>query len=115
MFNGIFLKMSDKPRTQAGIFAAFFGIFLFVFFIFSTAFIVIHSNHEHDTDGHNGSCAACEYILTATANVFKQFHQPSVICAFIFACLFFAPYILKHISFQQIFHTPVTLKVRLND
>ncbi|MDR1196229.1 MAG: hypothetical protein LBL00_07130 [Endomicrobium sp.] len=107
--------MSEKKAPQFNFFAALFCIFFFVFLLFSTAFIVTHSNHEHDCDGCNGGCAECEYIMDAAVNFLKQFCQPLTVYAFIAACLFFAVFLSKIFSFNPVCATPVSLKVRLNN
>ena len=83
-------------------------------FLLSTAFISIKSNHAHDSNGINGSCATCCQISTAEA-LLKQFSTAIIFSSFIIKIYFFIPFLIKYITFRIRFFTPVTLKIRMNN
>ncbi|SHJ41159.1 hypothetical protein SAMN02745176_03490 [Lutispora thermophila DSM 19022] len=80
----------------------------------STAFILTHSNHQHDHEGPNGTCAMCIH-LTIAKNLLKQIFTATVTNLFSLVLCLFISYCLKPNTQYIGLFTLVSLKVRLDN
>jgi len=100
--------MSQKFTTLV-----FCAIFIAVLFL-STAYIITHTNHEHDLDGPDNSCATCLHLAFAENYIYQPFVHIAKNIVIIFIAFNFIS--RTCIAFSNvIFYTPVTLKVMLNN
>ena len=82
--------------------------------VFSAAYVVAHAAHHHDHDGPNGECAVC-LCVAAAEKIFKRLLDGAVaiFAAVVLVSLSFA--VLTRIFAHVRFHTPVALRVRMNN
>jgi len=104
---------NTKSRIVKNI-ALLIGICIIMTSFLSAAFILTCSNHEHDHEGPDGTCATCVHLAFAE-NLLKQFSTaiitnavPLVVCLFISFCL------KASVLYSGPF-TLVSLKVRLDN
>jgi hypothetical protein len=82
--------------------------------VLSSAFIVTHSSHEHDSDGVDGGCAVCAHIVAAE-NLLKAVTVSAALCAIALGALIKALSVLHSARRGTCGNTPIGLKVRLNN
>ena len=107
------VKTKDRRQPKKRIFAAVILICFIVAFVLSETFIMIHSAHEHDRGGIDGSCLVCCQIKIAE-NVLKNLSAFALISMFALTL----PFILRAV-YGGLFgfvscQTPVTLKNQMN-
>jgi len=84
------------------------------FFLLSIAYIISHSNHEHDQSGEGGICLVCLKIKEAQ----RVLNELRLVAAGIVVMLFNLFIFAVAISFVLNFlhsKTPIKLKVRMNN
>jgi len=103
-------KMNSKQTVK--LISALVCVLFFMTFLFSTAFIMLHLNHEHDHNGEDGSCATCTHILICVKLIENLGRVITAAAAIV--CI-------TGIAIMQCFAAPqinalnlITLKVRLN-
>ena len=105
--------MNDKQSKVRIIALAFLVCFLVVS-VLSSAFILTHTDHQHDHNGTNGSCATCAQLQSAE-NVLKQFSTALIGAWFALAGLFVTIKTFQAIAGYVYFSTPVTQKIKMNN
>jgi hypothetical protein len=104
------MYMNDM-RKRTGAFALLI-VFVLVMLL-SAAFILTHSDHEHDHNGSGGTCATCAQLHIAQ-NLLKNI--ASLILVLAALNVFFTPAKIIHVFSRKIEnYTLVSLKVRLNN
>lgn len=89
-------------------------VFFVVASLFLAMFVIMHSDHEHDHNGREGSCLTCASVSTA-GSLLKIISTMIVGTAIAICCFVAFISIVKSISYQSLYHTPVNLKVRINN
>ena len=104
----------NKKQTKKRIIAITFLVCFIAISLLSEAFILTHANHTHDQNGVGGTCATCVQIQNAE-NILKQLGTAVVGGFIILAGLYAAAAIIKAICSNIAIHTPITLKIRMNN
>jgi len=87
---------------------------LIIVFLLSEAFVLLHSDHNHDHDGIGGSCAVCVQI-SSLENLLKQLSLSVDGVVFALINLFVALIILFCAASLIKSQTPVKLKIQMNN
>jgi len=82
--------------------------------LLSKAYILSHSEHEHDRDGYGEVCSVCIQIHKIE-NLLKQLSASVGALSFVFASLFAVTAVLYSASLLTGLCTPVNMKIRLNN
>jgi hypothetical protein len=101
-------------RSAVRLIALFLCTLFLAASLLSSAYILIHTNHNHDHKGPDESCTICEHMMTAES-LLKQISIAVAGAAISIGGLLIAPSILKPVFLNIGFSTPVNLKVRLNN
>jgi hypothetical protein len=82
--------------------------------LLSTSFIFIHADHDHDHHGPEGACATCARISVAQ-HLLRNIASAILEWTAALHAVFIPAAIIDVFSFKVDVHTPVSLKVRLNN
>ncbi|MDR0858300.1 MAG: hypothetical protein LBN97_04645 [Oscillospiraceae bacterium] len=103
-----------KRRKTARLLAAFICVCFVAALVLASAFIVVHGNHEHDTNGTDGACAVCACV-SAAGNLLKAVSSAAAVCVFAFGAIFAALRLLKSLRLDFAVSTLTSVKIRLNN
>jgi hypothetical protein len=84
------------------------------FFLLSIAYIISHSNHEHDQNGASGSCLICLKIKEAR-RMLNELRLPVAVTAIMLFNLFLLTVVISSAVNFLCINTPIKLKVRINN
>jgi hypothetical protein len=103
-----------KRPKSARLIAALICVCFVVALVLSSAFIAVHANHEHDSDGADGGCAVCAHIAAAE-NLLKSVSAAAALSAVALGALLAALIVSKSVRSGITDSTLISLKVRLNN